>query len=54
MRPKVLIVFFSRMGTTRLLAEAIARATHGDLEELKELRSRRGVFGWLRSGYEGT
>jgi multimeric flavodoxin WrbA len=54
MRPKVLIVFFSRTGTTRLLAEAIARATHGDLEELRERRSRRGVIGWLRSGYEGT
>jgi flavodoxin len=54
MRPKVLIVFFSRTGTTRLLAEAIARATHGDLEELRERRSRRGIIGWLRSGYEGT
>jgi flavodoxin len=54
MRPKVLTVFFSRTGTTRVLAEAIARATHGDLEELRELRSRRGVLGWLRSGYEGT
>lgn len=54
MSPKVLIVFFSRTGTTRLLAEAIARATQGDLEELRERRSRRGVIGWLRSGYEGT
>jgi flavodoxin len=54
MLPKVLIVFFSRTGTTRLLAEAIARATHGELEELRERRSRRGVIGWLRSGYEGT
>jgi flavodoxin len=54
MRPKVLIIYFSRTGTTRLLAEAIARATHGDLEELREGRSRRGVIGWLRSGYEGT
>lgn len=54
MRPKVLIVYFSRSGTTRLLAEAIARATHGELEELREGRSRRGVLGWLRSGYEGT
>lgn len=54
MRPKALIVFFSRTGTTRLLAEAMARATHGDLEELRERRSRRGMIGWLRSGYEGT
>lgn len=52
--PKVLVVFFSRTGTTRLLAEAIARATRADLEELREHRSRRGIVGWLRSGYEGT
>jgi flavodoxin len=52
--PKVLVVFFSRTGTTRCLAEHIARATQGELEELRERRSRRGIIGWLRSGYEGT
>jgi flavodoxin len=52
--PKVLVVFFSRTGTTRCLAEHIARATHADVEEIEEHRSRRGILGWLRSGYEGT
>jgi multimeric flavodoxin WrbA len=52
--PKVLVVFFSRTGTTRSLAEHIARATRADVEELREHRSRRGIIGWLRSGYEGT
>jgi flavodoxin len=52
--PRVLVVFFSRTGTTRCLAEHIARATQGELEELQEHRSRRGIMGWLRSGYEGT
>jgi len=52
--PKVLVVFFSRSGTTRRLAEHIARATHADVEEIREPRSRRGILGWLRSGYEGT
>lgn len=52
--PKVLVVFYSRSGTTRLLADAIARATQGDLEELRERHSRRGLIGWLRSGYDGT
>lgn len=52
--PKVLVVYFSRTGTTRHLAESIARATHGEVEELRERRSRRGPLGWLRSGYEGT
>ena len=53
-RPKILVVFFSRTGTTRGVAEGIARATGADLEELREARSRLGILGWLRSGYEGT
>lgn len=52
--PKVLVVFFSRTGNTRCIAENIARATHADLEEIREPRTRRGILGWLRSGYEGT
>lgn len=52
--PKVLVLYFSRSGTTRQLAEAIARATNADIEELREERSRHGLWGWLRSGYDGT
>lgn len=52
--PKVLVVFFSRTGSTKKVAEAIARAEHGELEELREPISRRGPLGWLRSGYEAT
>lgn len=52
--PKILVVFFSRTGTTRLVAEAIARAVQADIEPLREKRSRRGLIGWIRSGYEGT
>lgn len=52
--PRVLVVFFSRTGVTKHLAEAIARAEHADIEELREARSRRGPFGWLRCGYDGT
>lgn len=52
--PKTLVVYFSRSGTTRCVAEAIARATGADLEELREPHSRAGLWGWLRSGYEGS
>ncbi len=52
--PKILVLYFSRTGTTRMLAEAIAHATGADIEGLREHRSRRGIWGWLRSGYEGT
>ncbi len=53
-KPKVLVLFYSRTGTTRHLAESIARALHADLEELRESRSRSGVLGWLRCGYDGA
>jgi menaquinone-dependent protoporphyrinogen IX oxidase len=52
--PRILIIYFSRTGTTRRVAESIARATHGDVEELREPKSRLGPIGWLRSGYEGS
>lgn len=52
--PKLLVVYFSRTGVTAEVAEAIARATGAALEELREQRSRRGPWGWLRSGYEAT
>jgi menaquinone-dependent protoporphyrinogen IX oxidase len=52
--PKVLVVFFSRTGTTRKAAEALAHAAGADLEELRESRSRSGILGYLRSGYEAT
>ncbi len=51
---RALVVYFSRGGATRAVAEAIVRATGADCEELREARSRRGLLGWLRSGYEAT
>ncbi len=47
-----LIVYFSRTGHTRKVAEEIARQTGCDTEEIHELRSRRGLFGYFRSGKE--
>jgi flavodoxin len=46
---KILVVYFSRTGFTRTVAEQIAQASGADLEPIKELRSRRGVGGYLRS-----
>jgi len=47
-------VFFSRTGVTRRVAEALAHAVPADVEELREVRSRRGLLGYLRSGFEAT
>ncbi|USU18191.1 flavodoxin family protein [Paraburkholderia fungorum] len=46
--PRVLVVFFSRTGTTRLLAFTLARMLPADIEEICDLTERRGVSGYLR------
>ena len=51
---KGLIVYFSRTGNTRKVAEAIQAATGFDIEEIKEDGGRGGPLGWLRSGMEST
>lgn len=49
---KTLIVYYSRSGYTRTVAEALAKAMHADVEEITESRSRRGILGYLRSARE--
>jgi len=51
---KTLVIYYSRTGTTKQLAAELAKALEADLAELTETRSRRGLLGWLRSGYEAT
>ncbi len=47
---RVLVVYYSRSGTTRKLAERIARSLGADLEELADRTDRHGILGYLRSG----
>jgi len=49
---KSLIVYYSRSGRTRKVAEEIANEVGCDVDEIRELRSRRGVFGYFRSARE--
>lgn len=46
---KVLVVYYSRTGTTRRLAEALAKALQADIEPVIDTKSRSGVVGYLRS-----
>jgi menaquinone-dependent protoporphyrinogen IX oxidase len=55
--PRVLLVFYSRTRRTRRVAYAIhsalsLRGIDCDVEPLREPRSRRGVVGYARSGFE--
>jgi len=49
---KILVVYYSRTGNTRRLAEAIARQLHCDVEEIRETRERFGVIEFIKSCFE--
>ena len=49
---QVLVVYYSRTGHTRQIAEAIAADCGADLEAIRDARSRRGLLGGLRSARE--
>jgi len=52
--PRVLVVYYSRSGHTESVADGLARAAGGDLERLVSTRDRRGLVGYLRSGFEAV
>lgn len=49
---KVLVVYFSRSGHTRKVAEALAARCDADIEELRDVRDRTGIWGYIRSARE--
>jgi hypothetical protein len=49
---KVLIVFYSRTGTTRALAAKLARRLDAEVAEISCARYGRGVFGFMRAAYD--
>lgn len=49
---KALVVYFSRTGTTKKVASAIAKILKCDMDEITEPKSRKGIAGYLRSGKE--
>lgn len=51
---RTLVVFYSRLGTTAKLAEAIAQATGADVERLTDTVNRQGVVGFVRSIYDAA
>jgi flavodoxin len=51
--PKILIVFYSRSGSTRTLARALADELDCAIEELIDRRKRQGLVGYLRTAIDG-
>lgn len=50
---KILLAYYSRTGTTRILAEFIASLFPCDVEEIKDVHDRQGIVGAVRSGWQG-
>lgn len=50
---KTLIVYYSKNGTTRKLAEEIREKTGSDIEELVSLKKYSGITGFIIAGKEG-
>jgi flavodoxin len=48
----ILVVYYSRTGNTRRLAQAIASAIHCDIEEISEVRERSGLVEFIKSFFE--
>ena len=51
--PRVLIVYYSRTGSTESMASGLARASGADLEALVTISNHRGMLGYLLSRFEG-
>ncbi len=51
---KALVVYYSKSGNTRRVAEEIAKALGGETEEIVEIDANRtGILGFLRGGRAG-
>jgi flavodoxin len=51
---KSLVVYYSRTGNAKFVAEKIASELKADTEEVVDLKNRRGWLGFLRAGYDAT
>lgn len=49
---KSIVIFYSRTGNTKYIAEQIAQKTDADLRPLIDIKKRKGVMGFLGAGYD--
>jgi flavodoxin len=45
-----LIVYYSRTGRTRKIAEVIKASLNAEIDEIQDSESRSGIIGWLKAG----
>ena len=51
---KILVVYYSRSGTTKKAAETIAKSLKCGSDEIKDVKNRKGLIGFIRSGRESA
>jgi flavodoxin len=51
---KTLVVYYSRTGTTKKVAEEIAKNLKADLDEIKDKKNRNGAMGYLYAGRDAV
>jgi flavodoxin len=51
---KGMIVYVTRTGNCRKLAEQTAKETGFPVHEIQDLVNRKGLFGWLKAGFQAS
>jgi flavodoxin len=51
---KSLVVYYTRTGKTKFVAETIASELGADIEEIVDLKKRSGPVGWIMSGKDAS
>lgn len=51
---RILVVYYSRTGTTERIANEIAEALNCDIEKLYDLKKRNGIMGYIASGRDAV
>ena len=51
---KTLLVYYSRTGNTRMIANTISENIECDVEEIVEKDKRKGIIGYIKSGYQAS
>lgn len=51
---KSLVVYYSRTGNAKFVAETIAAEMGSDIEEIVDLKKREGKLGWMSAGRDAT
>jgi flavodoxin len=47
---KILVVYYSRTGTTRKVAETVRDVLGCEIDEIEDTKERSGIIGWLKAG----